>query len=670
MNKSGYFYYMVNIFNIFYHKSFKGWGRKRTGKFALKCFNYFGGKLTLYEDGFIRSLGLGVNGSPSFSSVEDNLGIYYDATQESTLEYILNTYKFTSDKRLMDTAYEAINLISKYNISKYNYALDINKDFFQNSSRKKVLIIAQTSNDASLKYGLSKQYSTKDIIEDAIYENPSASIYIKIHPDVITGKKESDICIDDIPNKCIIIDQDINPISLLKYMDKVYTKTSGMGMEALILGKEVTCYGLPYYAGWGLTHDKQEIKRRKRTLSMEELFAGAYILYSYYYNPYTGKRSTIIESIKTIVKYRDIDRVNEGKLYFFGFSWWKKDFIKSYFLQSSNTIIFCKTLNNALSKGLSRDSKIFIWGKKSFNEVEQYANKKAIPLSIIEDGFIRSVSLGSDLTKAYSLVVDRRGIYFDATKESDLEYLLNTYIFDTILIERARVLQEYLVQNKISKYNIDKDKKLKLKGIKKEQIIILVPGQVEDDASIIYGASGMTNLELLKQTRDNAPHAYIIYKPHPDVIAGNRKGDIAKEDALLYCNTIIQNISIDSVLEKADEVHTMTSLVGFEALLRGKKVYTYGLPFYAGWGLTTDKQSTSRREKKLTLYELIAVTLIVYPRYINPKTNKLCEIEMVLSEIDKEKRRYNNILIYRLYIDTRNFISRKIQQFIKVILGE
>ena len=360
-----------------------------------------------------------------------------------------------------------------------------------------------------------------------------------------------------------------------------------------------------------------------------------------------------------------------NSFYLFGFSIWKRRFILPFFKTSENNqIIFYSSLDKIQKKELKNSDKIYIWGKKPFPGLEAYSKEQNIPLLRVEDGFVRSVSLGSDLTRAYSLVVDSRGIYFDPTQESDLEHILNTYTFNDNIIQRSKDLQHYLIENKISKYNIYQDKQLNLEGLKEGQTVVMVPGQVEDDASIIYGANSMTNLELLQQTRENALDAYIIYKPHPDVLVGNRKGNIEESIALKYCNIIIKEASLDSVLELADEVHTMTSLVGFEALIRGKRVYTYGLPFYAGWGLTTDAKICSRRTIKRTLDELVASAFILYPRYIHPQTNALCEIEVLLQEIDKEKNRYNTDRFYKLYIDSRNMISRKIQLLIKVILGE
>ena len=300
----GYSYYIINIRSIFTDKNFKGWGRKKTGKFALWCQQRFCGALTLLEDGFIRSLTLGANNSPSFSIVEDDVGIYYDATTLSKLEIILNTHDFKSDTTLINTANEAMSRIREHHISKYNNAPDIDNDFFKSDTKQKVLIIAQTAGDASLRYGLAEKFTTSQMINDAIKENPQASVYIKIHPDVLVGKKKSDISIEEIPVNCTLLNTDVNPISLLKHFDKVYTKTSGMGMEALVLGLDVVCYGMPYYAGWGLTIDKQKCDRRKKVLSVTELFAGAYILYTRYYNPYKKRPSDIIDTIEEIIKQK------------------------------------------------------------------------------------------------------------------------------------------------------------------------------------------------------------------------------------------------------------------------------------------------------------------------------------------------------------------------------
>ena len=368
------------------------------------------------------------------------------------------------------------------------------------------------------------------------------------------------------------------------------------------------------------------------------------------------------------MKYNGIYLQNEGNKYFFGFSFWKRGFIKPFFKPlNSGKIYFCKNLEDALKKGLDKNSKIYIWGRKDFREVEKFAEKNGNRVFYVEDGFIRSVSLGSDLTRPYSLVVDDLGIYFDATRPSRLEKILNEYEFDEELLRRAEKLKEYLIKKKISKYNALKDKDLKINTDKK---IILVVGQVEDDASIIYGGEGMSNLELLKKVYEKRKNEYIIYKPHPDVVAGNRKGHIPKNEALKYADEVIEDVSLPSLLDVCDEVHTITSLSGFEGLIRGKKVYTYGMPFYAGWGLTEDEKKCKRRIKKRSLNELIAAAYILYPRYISPKTKEFCEIEVLIEELEEMKNRYNNDYFYKLLTDVRNSVFRKVQLIGRMIVGE
>lgn len=310
--------------------TFYGWGRKKSGQKAMQLAEKHHTSYVLLEDGFIRSIGLGVENSPSFSIVEDDMGIYYDATTPSRLENLLNTYNFEDDIKLMQTAKDAIALMVEHHISKYNHAPDIEENYFPNDGKKRILIMAQTLGDMSLKYGLAESFSTDELIQSAYDENPDAHLYLKIHPDVLSGKKSSDIDIEKAHLTCKVIYDDVNPISLLKCVDKVYTKTSQMGFEALLLGKECVSFGMPFYAGWGLTDDRAKCERRNRKLSVEEVFAGAYILYSRYYNPYRQQPSNVIDTIKTIVRYRDIWVENSGRLFFFGFSAWKRGFIKQF----------------------------------------------------------------------------------------------------------------------------------------------------------------------------------------------------------------------------------------------------------------------------------------------------------------------------------------------------
>ncbi|MBW0008324.1 MAG: hypothetical protein JO335_11510, partial [Sphingomonas sp.] len=168
---------------------------------------------------------------------------------------------------------------------------------------------------------------------------------------------------------------------------------------------------------------------------------------------------------------------------------------------------------------------------------------------------------------------------------------------------------------------------------------VLVPGQVEDDRAVELGGCGLaSNLELLKRVRAEAPDAYILYKPHPDVLAGHRRGAISDRACLEFADEIVGEVPIASLIALADEVHVNTSLAGFEALLRGKKVATYGVPFYGGWGLTKDFGPVpARRTARRTVDELVAATLLIYPRYLDPVTGLPCPAEVVVARLSKSE---------------------------------
>ncbi len=361
----------------------------------------------------------------------------------------------------------------------------------------------------------------------------------------------------------------------------------------------------------------------------------------------------------------------QKQLFFLGFTLWKRSFIKPFF--KGDKLIFLTSLKNLKKFQLNENNEFYIWGKKiDKNELEklikeQSKNAFEPQIFFVEDGFVRSVSLGSDLTRPYSLIVDKKGLYIDPSKESELENILQNYEFNEVLLNRARKLIEFLKLNKFSKYNGLKHEKLEFKAAKNQKII-LIPAQVEDDASMILGGCGLSTKDFIKEVRQKNPKAYIVFKPHPDVLSGNRVGLKDEKLILEFCDEVLKDVSIASAIEASDEIHTITSTAGFDALLRQKAVFTYGKPFYAGWQLTQDKHEFKRRKRKLSLEELVAGSLILYPRYINPKTKNLCEIELTLDIMLKIQEEYFSKTFLRLRTDLRTFLLRKIRRIYEKLM--
>jgi capsular polysaccharide export protein len=286
-----------------------------------------------------------------------------------------------------------------------------------------------------------------------------------------------------------------------------------------------------------------------------------------------------------------------------------------------------RILSVSSCRTLDARSTLLLWGSAPVPE----GCPEDVRIIRIEDGFLRSVGLGADLTRPVSWVFDGRGVYYDSTRPSDLEALLQTTAFTREMTARAAGLRDRLIAYGLTKYNVGGRGWKRPMGGRR---VLLVPGQVESDASISFGAPGIRrNLDLLRAVREAHRDAWLIYKPHPDVLAGLRAEGKDEDRASAWCDERVTDVLMGELLPQVDEVHTATSLAGFEALLRGKKVTCYGQPFYSGWGLTRDLLPVERRTRRLSLDELVAGVLILYPAYVSRTTGDILTPEKTVEEL-------------------------------------
>lgn len=598
-----------------------GWGEKENTEKARAYAHKNRLPYWRLEDGFIGYLSHPSIDPRRLSLVVDKSGIYYDAHGSSDLEKLLNEDDWITPE-LTARAERAIKRMCRWRISKYNQSSfdmsDELTDKLKAYKGPKVLLVDQTFGDKSIKHGMGDDGMFKDMLAEALEENPTALIIVKVHPDVLVGKKLGHFKVNDDTGpkneRVLFVAEDCNPHALMARVDHVYVVTSQLGFEGLMAGKKVTCYGVPFYAGWGLTHDKQLCDNRAANRSLPELFAAAFILYSRYINPFTGARAELEDILDILVAERQMQRPKASRAVAVGFSLWKRGFLPEFFGKSVPKTVFIKP--DALpSFAFEKDDMLVLWGRRHDDIAADIPEN--VPVWRMEDGFVRSVGLGSDLRRPSSLVLDQTGIYYDGTSPSDLETFLQNHEFDSADLARGKRLREKILASRVSKYNVGTQAALDFKAAAGGRDIMLVPGQVEGDASLQYGAPTInTNAGLLEAARAAAPNAYIVFKPHPDVVSGNRDG-IVPADVLARCaDRVVVDADIIDCLEAVDSVHTMTSLTGFEALLRGVKVHTYGMPFYAGWGLTEDTHPIARRARSLPLDGLVYGVLCVYARYV------------------------------------------------------
>jgi len=450
--------------------------------------------------------------------------------------------------------------------------------------------------------------------------HPRARIVVKSHPETAMGARPGHLGPEDLGEGMELLGLAVSPWRLLDGAVAVWTVSSQMGFEAILAGHRPVVLGQPFYAGWGLTEDHMPVDRRQRRLTRAQLFAGAMILYPVWHDPFHDRLCAFEEACGALEAATRAWREDRRGWVAAGMRLWKRGPLQAAFGRE-RAVVFAEG-ERAVARATSDGRRLMVWAGKADTLPEGAAPVR------VEDGFLRSQGLGAALVPPLSLVLDDLGIYYDPTRESRLERLVAEGL-PPWARGRAERLVRRLTQADLSKYNLAGAALPDLPEGRR----ILVPGQVEDDASIRLGAGTVrTNRDLLRAARAANPGAVILYKPHPDVEAGLRAGAVT--DAADLADVVLAGADAGACLAAADEVWTMTSTMGFEALLRGKRVTCLGAPFYAGWGLTTDLGPVpARRTARPDLVAFAHAALIAYPRYRDPVTGLPCPVEVVVERL-------------------------------------
>jgi len=359
----------------------------------------------------------------------------------------------------------------------------------------------------------------------------------------------------------------------------------------------------------------------------------AHLFGTTYRDPFTGEATDAETAVTRLAEWRRVLDANQGIVAACGIAWWKRREIARFLATSGHPLRFFLSERRAIRHAAQRNGAVAVWPSRISSGMAERAAAHGVPLVRVEDGFVRSVGLGSNLVPPSSITVDWRGIHYDPGHPSDLEAILAHVTFPPAILERAERVRATILSEGISKYGGGGEHTFPER--RPGRRLVLVPGQVEDDMSVRLGGAGLaSNLELVRRARALEPDADIWFRPHPDVDAGHRKGAVPDEEALRLANRVVRGGSMARLLDRVDAVHVLTSLTGFEALLRGLAVTCHGVPFYAGWGLTCDLSPVpARRGRQRTLAELVAAVLILYPRYLDPVTGLPCPPEVLMTRM-------------------------------------
>ena len=604
-----------------------GWGLKDTSKVGRARAKRRNLPYLALEDGFLRSIGLGETGAASLSLIVDDIGVYYDATRPSRLERLIETAPDWCDDAFRRRAGALIDRVVGAGLSKTNMGGALDRSILKPG--KRILLVDQTAGDASIGNGLAGPESFARMVRTAKTEHPDAQLIVKRHPAVAAGKKKGCIADADLSG-VTLLDDDVRPADLLAEMTEVWCVTSALGFEALLRRLPVRCFGAPFYSGWGLTQDEVQTGRRAVLRDLETLAAAALIAYPRYVDPVTGQRCEAEVAVERLISLRDRAERLGGYWAGVGFSPAKRPPIRRLLNGPRTTMKYFASASRAAAKAEGLGGRMIYWAGKETPEIAAVAATTSAPVVRMEDGFIRSRGLGSDFFGALSVALDDQGVYYDPTGPSRLESLIEGGGQSSEMLARAAALRTRVVEAGLSKYNL-------AAGTARpdwptDRRKVLVVGQVENDKSILKGCGDIrTNSGLVAAARADFPDAFLIYRNHPDVMSGNRPG-MLDASAIEAVDATADDYDIIDCLEGCDVLATLTSLSGFEALLRGKAVAVYGRPFYGGWGLTQDRMRYERRTRRASLDALVAAALIEYPIYVTPE-GWPCEAEDLVSAL-------------------------------------
>ncbi len=590
------------------------WGASPTSHRGLHMAERYEAPLLRVEDAFLRSLLPGRAGEPPIGLNLDRSGVHFDPRRVSDLEHLLATAPL-DDTATLNRARDCMARIQAAHLSKYA-AVDPE---IAPPSPGYVLVVDQTQGDASVTASGADRAVFLDMLIRAQEEHPGTRVVIKTHPETRLGHRPGYFSQDDAGRRVSLCTDAVSPWRLLEGAVAVYTVSSQLGFEAILAGHRPHVFGQPFYVGWGLSVDYNPVPRRSRQLTRAQLFQGAMMDYPVWYDPYEDCLCDLPRVIDTLEARARAWREDRQGWVASGMRLWKRRALQRFY-GGSGRVRFIDDPAQAKDRAAREARPWMVWAGKAGPD-----HAGAVQ---IEDGFLRSRGLGAALVPPLSLVSDDLGIYYDPAGPSRLEHWITQRAeLRPDQQRRAEALMARLVADRLSKYNLGQGGMALPAGHK-----VLVPGQVEDDASILRGTSEVrSNLALLQAARAARPNAVLIYKPHPDVEAGLRPGAIEAEG---LADIVVGAVDPAGLLDQVQEVWTMTSLLGFEALLRQVGVTTLGAPFYAGWGLTTDLGAVpARRQARPTLAGLVHATLIDYPRYHDPVSGLPCPVEVAADRL-------------------------------------
>jgi len=583
------------------------WGRKVSGLSAERFAARRGLPVLHVEDGFVRSIFPGRRHAPLSISLDDT-GVYYDARHPSRLETL------AALPRTPDETQRAGRLMALWRegrISKYNHA----REYGGELPEPFVLAIDQTFGDGSIRHGMAGPESFLRMLDAALDEHPDKTVVLKVHPEVASGQKKGHFDLDAVARtgRVRIFAGNVHPVGLLERAAAVYTVTSQVGFEGLLWGRPVVTFGMPFYAGWGLTRDALPAPSRRRPITLGQLVLAALADYPRYLDPETGEPCAPERVMEWMALQRRQRERFPGLVQACGFPGRQRSALRRLF--QAATVRFSDQPTRP-----APDQAVAVPDETSLPVVPEGAMR-------VRDGFFPGAGLDAGPGRPLCALVDGAG--------PGIEEMLATAHFPPELLDRAGSLRQNLVDRGLTLDPGAAGGWTRPAGVAR---VVLAVGESTDPES---------ERAFLSAVCTYGANDLIIYKPLPYRLRENRH-ELVAGPGRAHFQEIAPCTSLHILLSQVDAVHVRTALTGIDALVRGKDVFCHGRPFYAGWGLTNDVQGGFARPRVLSLDELIAGVFFLHPVYVSGSTGWYTSPERLLAELstegDTKRRRFARIV--------------------------
>ena len=216
-------------------------------------------------------------GENAISYVVDKKSFPFVLSSRSELLDLLND-KDLLDVPLMQEAPALLQLMRDLRVGAWpDYMSNVLRNFTSAADAPYVLIIGDDNliSDEDMACELAVARAAKE-------ENSGLNVIYIPHPIMIRRLKTQEDFLVSLKQYCIPILNTVCVADAVVGARQVYTRKSLGAFFALVHAVPLTVFEDAFYAGWGLTDDRFPCENRLRTLTLEELFCGFFLLYQNY----------------------------------------------------------------------------------------------------------------------------------------------------------------------------------------------------------------------------------------------------------------------------------------------------------------------------------------------------------------------------------------------------